>query len=152
MRIFGQHPRRGRSSEEHRGTLVYHSVHPFPPGPSVPPGALSGPKSALSSLKFTLSGLKSALSGFEFALSGLKSALSGMKSALSDSEPERADFKLERADFGPERADFRSERALGGRMDGRMNESPPVFYRTSSPSGQLPKRQISGLRGQIQNL
>ena len=25
--------------------------------------------------------------------------------------------------------------------DGRTNESPPVFYRTSSPSGPLPKRQ-----------
>merc|ERR1712074_523722 len=26
----------------------------------------------------------------------------------------------------------------GGRMDGRTNKSPPVFYRTSSPSGPLP--------------
>ena len=25
-------------------------------------------------------------------------------------------------------------------MDGRTNESPPVFYRTSSPSGPLPKK------------
>ena len=25
-------------------------------------------------------------------------------------------------------------------MDGRTNKSPPVFYRTSSPSGPLPKR------------
>ena len=42
-------------------------------------------------------------------------------------------------DFRPERADFRPERAWGdGRMDGRTNKSPPVFYRTSSPSGPLP--------------
>ena len=26
------------------------------------------------------------------------------------------------------------------RMDGRTNESPPVFYSTSSPSGPLPKK------------
>ena len=25
-------------------------------------------------------------------------------------------------------------------MDGRTSESPPVFYRTSSPSGPLPKK------------
>ena len=48
------------------------------------------------------------------------------------------------------RADFRSERAWGdGRinkqMDRQMNESPPVFYRTLSPLGPLPKRQVSAL-------
>ena len=48
------------------------------------------------------------------------------------------------------RADFRPERAWGdGRinkqMDRQMNESPPVFYRTLSPSGPLPKRQVSAL-------
>ena len=60
----------------------------------------------------------------------------------------RADFRLERVDFRPERADFRLERAWGGRTNGRTNgrtkkwtnESPPVFYRTLSPSGPLPKR------------
>ena len=43
-----------------------------------------------------------------------------------------------RANFRPKRADFRSERAWGGGADGWTNESPPVFYRTSSPSGPLP--------------
>ena len=43
------------------------------------------------------------------------------------------------------------------RTDGMTNESPPVFYRTSSPSGPLPKNQglrgqILGLRGQISGL
>ena len=53
----------------------------------------------------------------------------------------------ERADFRPKRADFRPERAWGDkRTNGMTNESPPVFYRTLSPSGPLPKRQISGLR------
>ena len=74
-----------------------------------------------------------------------------LKSALSDSRPERADFRhnridfrLERVDFRPERADYRPERAwrglTDGRTDGRMNKSPPVFYKTSSPSGPLPKK------------
>ena len=62
----------------------------------------------------------------------------------ADSRPERADFRPERVNFRPERADFRPERAWGGRTDERTNrrtnESPPVFYRTSSPSGPLPKK------------
>ena len=61
----------------------------------------------------------------------------------ADFRPERVDFRPERVDFRPERADFRPERAWGthGRTDGRTNESPPVFYRTSSPSGPLPKKE-----------
>ena len=65
---------------------------------------------------------------------------------------EKPDLRPEKADFRPERADFRSERAWGGidrwtdgrndeQTDGMTNESPPVFYRTSSPSGPLPKNQ-----------
>ena len=54
----------------------------------------------------------------------------------------RADFRPERVNFRPERADFRPERAweewTDERMDGMTNESPPVFYRTLSPSGPLP--------------
>ena len=50
----------------------------------------------------------------------------------------------ERADFRPERADLRPERAWGDRrMDGWTNKCPPVFYRTSSPSGPLSKRPIN---------
>ena len=67
----------------------------------------------------------------------------------ADSRPERAYFRPERVDFSPERADFRPERAGGGRTnertdgrtDERTNGSPPVFYRTSSPSGPLPKKR-----------
>ena len=81
------------------------------------------------------------------------------RSERADSRPERADFRPERADFRPERADSRPERAdfrperadfspgrawaagrTDGRTDERTNESPPVFYRTLSPSGPLPKK------------
>ena len=31
--------------------------------------------------------------------------------------------------------------AISGQTDGRTNKSPPVFYRTSSPSGPLPKNR-----------
>ena len=57
----------------------------------------------------------------------------------ADLELERADSGPERADFRPERVDFRPERAWGGRTEGRTNKSPPVFYKTSFPSGPLPK-------------
>ena len=54
--------------------------------------------------------------------------------------PERVDSRPEKADFRSERADFRPERAWGGRTDGQTNKrKSPVFYRTSSPSGPLPK-------------
>ena len=61
---------------------------------------------------------------------------------------ERADLRLKRAVLKPERADVRPERPdLKSEMPdlkpewtgGRTNESPPVFYRTSSPSGPQPK-------------
>ena len=57
------------------------------------------------------------------------------RSEGADFRSERADFWSERADFRPKRADFRLERAWGGLTNGRT----PVFYRTSSPSGPLPK-------------
>ena len=66
--------------------------------------------------------------------------------------PERSDLRPERPDLRPERSDLRPERPYlrsegpderGGRTNKRINErtneSPPVFYRTSSPSGPLPK-------------
>ena len=59
---------------------------------------------------------------------------------------EKPDLRRERADFSPERVDFRPERAWGDkrtdeRTDGMKNESPPVFYRTLSPPGPLPKKR-----------
>ena len=119
-----------------------------------PPQAISGLKSALSGLKSTLSGLKSALSGLESAR-----AVFGQRprrgrcpvehrgtfvhpfvrlSERADSRPEKAYLRSDRVNFSPERADFRPERAWGRRTDKRTNKSPPVFYRTSSPSGPLP--------------
>ena len=65
---------------------------------------------------------------------------------------ERPDLRLERPDLRPERLDLRHERPdlrsqRGGqpndRTNGRTNKSPPVFYKTSSPSGPLPKNTTS---------
>ena len=50
----------------------------------------------------------------------------------------RVDLRSQRADLRPERADLRPGRGTNGMTDGRTNKSPPVFYRTSSPSGPLP--------------
>ena len=64
-----------------------------------------------------------------------------MRPERADLRPERADFRPERVDSRPKRADFRPERAWGGaQTDKQMKESPPVFYRTSSPLGPLPKK------------
>ena len=71
------------------------------------------------------------------------------RSGREDFRPERADSRPERADFRPERSDFRPERAWGvtnewmnEQTNKRMNEQKsPVFYRTSSPSGPLPKKE-----------
>ena len=69
-----------------------------------------------------------------------------MKLERPDLRPDGPDFKPERPDLRLERPDLRPEKPDGGdgltneRTDGRTNESPPVFYRTSSPSGPLPKR------------
>ena len=51
-----------------------------------------------------------------------------------------ADFRPKRADFGPDRFDGGGThgRRKDRRMNERMNKSPPVFYRTLSPSGSLP--------------
>merc|ERR1712074_12703 len=60
-----------------------------------------------------------------------------------DLRPERPYLRPERPDLRPERLDLRPEGSdeRGGtnkRTDGRTNKSPPVFYRSSSPSGPLP--------------
>ena len=59
--------------------------------------------------------------------------------------PERPDLRPDRPDFKPERPDLRPERPDGG--DGqteeqRTNKSSPVFYRTLSPLGLLPKNMV----------
>ena len=51
---------------------------------------------------------------------------------MADIRPEMADIMPEMADIRPERMDERTNR--------RKNESPPVFYRTLSVSGPLPKK------------
>ena len=85
-----------------------------------------------------------------------RSERADFRSERADFRPERADSKLEKADFKPEkvnfwpdgadfrpdRADFKPERAWGTNkgMDKRTKRGPPVFYRTSSPLGPLPKK------------
>ena len=79
--FFGQRPRRGRSTVEHRGTFVRPFVCLFV-CPFVPPSGSSGLKSGLSGCQSSLSGLKSSLLDLKSGLSGLKSGLSGHKSGL----------------------------------------------------------------------
>ena len=73
-----------------------------------------------------------------------------MRPKRADYRPERVDLRHEGTDFWPYRADFRVERPDGGtdRLNNRWtNKSPPVFYRTLSPSGRCPKiRAICGQR------
>ena len=69
---------------------------------------------------------------------GFRPERANFRPERADSRPERADFRPERADFRPERAYFRPERAWGGRTN---EQKPPVFYRTLSPSGPLPKKK-----------
>ena len=65
-----------------------------------------------------------------------------------DLRPERPDLRPDRLDLRPDGPDLKPERLDGGgdeqtnkqRMDRQTNESPPVFYKTSSPSGPLPKK------------
>ena len=68
-----------------------------------------------------------------------------------DLRPERADLSSQKtdlmpkkADLRPERASFRPEKPDGGtnrKMNKGTNKNPPLFYRTSSPLGPLPKNQ-----------
>ena len=68
--------------------------------------------------------------------------------------PERLDLRPERLDLRPERPDLRSQKPdlrpkgpdEGGQTNNWTNKSPPVFYRTSSSLGPLPKNQVLGLR------
>ena len=75
-----------------------------------------------------------------------------MKPERLDLRPERLDLRPERLDLRPERPDLRSqcpdlrpegpdEGGTNKRTNGQTNErKSPVFYRTSSPSGPLPKK------------
>ena len=71
-----------------------------------------------------------------------------MKPGRPDLRPERPDLRPHQPDFRPEQPDLRPERparphlggGTNGLTDGRKNESPPVFYKTSSPSGPPPKK------------
>ena len=60
---------------------------------------------------------------------------------MVDFRPERVNFRTEKANSRPKRANFRPEKPDGGGTNGQTNrwtnENPPVFYRTSSPSGPL---------------
>ena len=76
-------------------------------------------------------------------LSGLISALSGLESEWAYLRPERTDLRLARADFRPERADFRPEIAWGDEQTDKQKS--PVFHRTLSPSGPLPKKKVANV-------
>ena len=56
--------------------------------------------------------------------------------------PERLSFRPERLDLRPERLGLRPERS-NGEGGGRTNESPLVFYRTSSPFGAVAQKPAS---------
>ena len=70
-----------------------------------------------------------------------------------DLRPGRLDLRPQRLDLRPERPDLRPEGSDEGgvltdkRTNGRTNKSPPVFYRTSSPLGPLPKKRCEVFRG-----
>ena len=58
-----------------------------------------------------------------------------------DLRPERSVLRPERSDLRPKRSDLRPEGPAEGQTDKRTNkQKSPVFYRTSSPSGPLPKK------------
>ena len=69
-----------------------------------------------------------------------------MRSEWPDLRPDLGpDLRPERSNLRPERTDLRPERPEEGGTNKRTNESPPVFYRTLSPSGPLPKNAIKSL-------
>ena len=141
-----QQPRRGWSPVEHRGTFVC---------PSTQVWGLRGLIWSLRGLYFGLEGYISALKGH---ISSLRGQISGLSGPILS---KRADFRHKRANVRPPKGDFRSridfrpKRLISGlwgviggtkgrndgRTDERTNESPPVFYRTLSPSRPLPKWQ-----------
>ena len=56
------------------------------------------------------------------------------------------DLRPEKPNLRPEKLDLRPGGLVKGggdkQTDGRTNKSPPVFYRTLSPSGPLPKTSL----------
>ena len=70
-----------------------------------------------------------------------------MRPERPDLRPERPDLRPERPDLRPERLDLGPEGPDGEdeQTNGRTNESPPVFYRTLSPSEPLPKKKGGGI-------
>ena len=77
------------------------------------------------------------------SFTGLKFVLSGLESERAYLRPERTGLRLARADFKPERADFRPERAWGDKQTDEQKS--PVFHRTLSPSGPLPKKKVANV-------
>ena len=68
----------------------------------------------------------------------------GLRPERLDLKPERLNLRPERPDLRFQRPDLRPERpdeGARGVTNKRTNErKSPVFYRTSSPSGPLPKK------------
>merc|ERR1711911_250311 len=100
-----------------------------------------------SSFRHSVRSSPQALSGLKFALSGLKSALSDqicpLRPEICPLRPEISQIQGLKGQISGLRGQISGLREPGGtdgRNDGRTNKSPPVFYRTSSPSGPLPKK------------
>ena len=136
--VFGQRPRRGRSPVEHRGTFVCPSVHPSPLGSLRPEICPLRPE--ICSLRLQISPLSPQIWLLRPHISLQNSNLLSQASNLP--------FQILNQPYQPSQAFYLPSKAISGliaaissfkaALSGRMNESPPVFYRTSSPSGPLP--------------
>ena len=141
--IFGQRSQRGWRPVEHRGTFVYLFIRPSiclsPPGPLRP---------EICPLRPWICPLGPEICPLRPEICPLRPEICPHRPEICPLRPWIGEGRLrpERADFRPERADFRPKRAWGdkqieGRTKKRINKSPPMFYRTSSHLGRLPKKQ-----------
>ena len=65
----------------------------------------------------------------------------GLRPEKLDLRPERPNLRSQRPDLRPEGPDGGRNKRTNEQTNKRKNKSPPVFYRTSSPLGPLPKKE-----------
>ena len=65
----------------------------------------------------------------------------GLRPEKLDLRPERPNLRSQRPDLRPEGPDGGRNKQINEQTNKRKNKSPPVFYRTLSPSGPLPKKR-----------
>ena len=92
-------------------------------------GQISGLKRQISGLRGQVTCLKGQISGLRGEIQGLRGQISGLRGQILGLGGQISGLR------GPG-GDARTNKWT----DGRMNKSPPVFYRTSSPSGPRPKK------------